>query len=230
MQRVIRVATAVTALALVAGPAAAQMHGNPVYVPVGMGTGVMLAGDYGRGLNDASFKTNYFGARAVLGLPFFYVMAGVGSVKPDVTGAESAIAFGADVGVNIINLPVIPVKVSAQIGAGYLKEGDDKQLDVPIAVAVGLKLPTPGFSISPWVAPRLHIRRFDPAVGSSDTDAKLGMSGGINAKIGGMFGVHLAVDYIRFGDPDGTGPLTASDASPLVFGAGLSVGLTLPGL
>jgi hypothetical protein len=216
---------------VVAQPAAAQMAGNPVYVPVGMGTGVNLAGDFGRGLNDASFKSTYFGARATLGLPMLYVTVGGGSIKPSddfAPGAESEIALGGAVGLKILNLPLVPVKVSAQVGAGYLKAGDDKQYDLPVSVAVALKLPTPGLSISPWVAPRLHVRRVAPAVGDSDTDARIGASGGVNGTFG-MIGVHLAVDYVRFSAPAGSG-LSSSDVSPWIFGAGLSFGLTLPGL
>lgn len=219
------------ALVLAALPATAQMAGNPVYVPVGTGTGIRLAGDFGRGLNDASAKTTYFGGRATLGLPMLYVTAGAGLVKPSedfVPGAESDLAFGAAVGLHVLNLPLVPVKVSAQVGAGYLKSGDDKQYDLPVSVGVALKLPTPGLSISPWLAPRLHVRRFDPAVGEADTDARIGASGGVNATFG-MIGVHLAADYVRFSAPEGSG-LSSSDVSPWIFGAGLSVGLTVPGL
>ncbi|HET7039554.1 MAG TPA: hypothetical protein VFH97_06685 [Gemmatimonadales bacterium] len=206
-----------------AQPAAAQMAGNPVYVPVGMGTGVNIAGDFGRGLNDASGKTTYFGGRATLSLPFLYVTAGAGMVKPSedfVPGAESELALGGAVGLNVLNLPLLPVKVSAQVGAGYLSSGDAKQYDLPVSVAIALKLPTPGLSISPWVAPRLHVRRLDPGVGDANTDARFGASGGVNATFG-MVGVHLAADYVRF---------ESSDVSPWIFGAGLSLGLTLPGL
>lgn len=206
-----------------AQPAAAQMAGNPVYVPVGMGTGVNIAGDFGRGLNDASGKTTYFGGRATLSLPFLYVTAGAGMVKPSedfVPGAESELALGGAVGLNVFNLPLVPVKVAAQVGAGYLSSGDGKQYDLPVSVAIALKLPTPGLSISPWVAPRLHVRRLDPGVGDADTHARFGASGGVNAMFG-MVGVHLAADYVRF---------ESSDVSPWIFGAGLSLGLTLPGL
>jgi len=227
MKRIIGL-VAVAALAAPA-PTLAQMYGNPVYVPVGVSTGVNIAGDYAMGMNDASFKTTYFGARASLGLAAFYVMAGVGSVKPDSAlsgGVESQTVFGGTLGYHILRLPMTPVKIAAQAGAGYLKEGTFKQLDVPIAVAVGLSLPGP-LGITPWVAPRVHIRTQDDGT-NSQTDTRFGASGGVNVGIG-VIGVHLAVDYISFPVPTGaTG--SASDYSPWVFGAGLSLGLNAPGL
>jgi hypothetical protein len=216
-----------------AAPADAQMFGNPVYVPVGVGTGVNIAGDYGRGLNDASFKGNYLGGRVALGLPMLYVMAGVGTYKPDedLTGAtESEIAFGGALGVNVLRLPMMPVKVSIQAGAGYMKAGGDKLIDIPVSLGIGLALPTPGLSITPWIAPRLHVRIVSPedALLDTETTTRFGGSAGVNAAFG-LIGVHLAVDYISFSAPAGSG-LSSGDVSPLVFGAGLDIGLKVPGL
>jgi hypothetical protein len=56
------IAVLALALGLTASVASAQMHGLPVYGAVG-GVGVTIMGDYGRGLNDESGKTNYFGGR-----------------------------------------------------------------------------------------------------------------------------------------------------------------------
>jgi hypothetical protein len=211
------------ALALSASSATAQMVGNPVYVPIGMGTGVSIDGDYGRGLNTASGKGDYFGARVTLGLPFFYVMAGAGTLKT----ADRQTVFGADVGMNLLDLPLVPVKVSAQAGGGYVKSGSYKQFDVPIAIAIGLSLPTPGVGVTPWIAPRVHVQHTSDT-GVSNTDVRFGGSAGINVHFG-MLGVHAAVDYISFKAPAGSG-LSSSDVSPLVFGIGASLGLTVPGL
>lgn len=221
---------AAAALLVTASPMAAQNFGNPVYVPIGTGTGINIAGDYGRGLNDASLKTNYFGGRATLGVGNLYVMAGVGSVKLDSAlsgGAESKLSYGGTVGFHILRLPMTPVKVSAQVGAGYYKLNTYKQLDLPIALAVGLSLPTPGLGITPWIAPRLHVRYQDTGA-ATETKARWGASGGLNATIG-IIGVHLAVDYLNVPVPDGlTG--SSSDYSPWTFGAGLNLGLSVPGL
>jgi len=219
MKRIIGL-TAALAMLLTAAPAAAQMFGNPVYVPVGMGTGVNIAGDFGLGLNDASLKTTYFGGRATLALPFFYVTAGVGSVKPseDLVGAaEREMTYGGNIGFKLLNLPLLPVKVAAQAGAGYLKSGDFKQIDIPVAVALGLSFPM--VPVKPWIAPRLHVRHASGG-GASDTDVRFGASAGINATFG-LFGVHAALDYLK---------IPGSGTSPLVFGAGASVGLSVPGL
>ena len=226
MKRIIGLTAAIAVLAT-AAPAAAQMYGNPVYVPIGVGTGVNVAGDFGRGLNNASGKGNYFGGRVALGLPILYVMAGAGTYKAD-GATESQMAFGGALGVNVLRLPMMPVKVSLQAGAGYVSSGGDKLLDIPVSLGIGLALPTPGLSITPWVAPRLHVRIFSPASSALDTetDTRFGGSAGINAAFG-MIGVHLAVDYIRFPAPTGG---SAGDVSPLVFGAGLDIGLKVPGL
>jgi len=228
MKRIIGL-TGVLAMLLTAAPAAAQMYGTPVYVPVGQATGVNIAGDWGRGLNDASGKGNYFGGRATLGLPIFYVTAGVGTYKAD--GADtSQTAFGGALGFNILRLPMTPVKVSLQAGGGYVKAGGDKQIDIPVSLGVGFSLPTPGVHITPWVAPRLHVRIVSPESDLLDTstDARFGGSAGINVGFG-MVGIHLAVDYVSFSAPENSG-LSSGDVSPLVFGAGLDIGLSVPGL
>jgi len=228
MKRIICLA-AVLAVPGAAAPAAAQMFGNPVYVPVGVGTGVNIAGDYGRGLNDASGKGDYFGGRVALGLPMLYVTAGVGTYKPD-GATESEMTFGGALGLNVLRLPMMPVKVSLQAGAGYTKFGGDKLIDIPVSLGIGLALPTPGLSITPWVAPRLHVRILSPESSLLDTETatRFGASGGVNAAFG-LIGVHLAVDYISFSAPAGSGQ-TSGDVSPLVFGAGIDVGLKVPGL
>jgi hypothetical protein len=219
MQRIIGLAAVLAVVS--AMPATAQMYGNPVYVPLGVGTGVNIAGDFGRGLNDASGKGNYFGGRVALGLPMLYVQAGAGTYKA--SGAtESFTAFGGAVGVNVLRLPMMPVKVALQAGGGYVKSGGDKLIDIPVSLGIGLALPTPGLSITPWVAPRLHVRIFSPAssVLETETDVRFGGSAGINAAFG-IIGVHLAADYIKF---------PGSGTSPLLFGAGLDVGIKVPGL
>jgi hypothetical protein len=73
--------------------------------------------------------------------------------------------------------------------------------------------------VKPWIAPRLHVRHASGG-GASDTDVRFGASAGINATFG-LFGVHAALDYLK---------IPGSGTSPLVFGAGASVGLSVPGL
>jgi len=228
MKRIIGL-TAALAMLLTAAPVAAQVYGNPVYVPVGVGTGINIAGDVAKGTNDASWKTMYYGARASVGFGSFYASAAVGSVKPDSAlsdGAGSQTGFGGTLGYHILALPMTPIKVSAQAGAGYIKEGDYKQMDFPIAVALGVSLPGP-LGITPWVAPRLHIRSADDGV-NSETDTWFGASGGINVSIG-MIGIHLAADYLNVPVPEGAGG-TSSDYSPWIFGGGLNIGIKVPGL
>lgn len=234
MKRIIGMTVTLAAvLASSPGAAQVQLFGNPVYVPVGQATGINLAGDFGKGLNDASYKTTYFGGRATLGLSFLYITASVGSVKADSAlsdGMESEMTYGGSLGFNLLRLPMMPVKISIQAGGNYTKIGEDKQIDVPIALGIGLSLPTPGISVTPWVAPRLHVRAFSPASDLLDTStkARFGGSAGINASFG-MIGAHLAVDYLKISPPDGSG-LSSGDVSPWVFGAGINLGLSVPGM
>jgi hypothetical protein len=228
MKRIIGIAAALAGL-LAAAPATAQMIGDPVYVPVGVGTGVNIAGDFAMGANDASLKTTYFGGRASVGFGSFFASAGIGSVKADeelVTGATSQTAFGGALGYHILRLPMTPIKVTAQAGAGYVKEGDYKQLEFPVSLALGVGLPGP-LGITPWVAPRVHVRNTDDGTDNA-TDTWFGASGGINLSIG-MIGIHLAADYINVPVPEG-GSGSSSDYSPWVFGAGINFGLNVPGL
>jgi hypothetical protein len=119
-----------------------------------------------------------------------------------------------------------PIKISAQAGAGYIKEGDFKRLDFPVALALGVGFPGP-LGITPWVAPRLHVRSTDDGT-ESVTDTWFGASGGVNLAIG-MIGIHVAVDYLNVPVPEGASG-SSSDYSPWVVGAGLNIGLNVPGL
>ena len=45
----------------------------------------------------------------------------------------------------------------------------------------------------------------------------------------GLIGVHLAVDYLNIPVPEGASG-SSSDYSPWIFGGGLSLGLSVPGM
>jgi opacity protein-like surface antigen len=209
------------ALAVTASPMVAQLMGNPVYAPGG--SGLTLALDHGAGLNDASGKTDFFGGRAELGLPIIRLGAGFGVYDTKVAGADKETALAGNVALQILGGPVLPVSVSLFAGVGYLKTSvggsDQTSLSVPIGLALSVNIPTPGFSIDPWVAPRLQITRTSDI--TSDTDVNFGLTGGL--------GAHVALDYVVVSAPTGSA-LSSSDLSPVLFGIGIHYTISLPGV
>ena len=212
--RVLPFAAAATALGLCAMPAAAQMIGNPVYYSPKHGLGLSIQGDFGRGLNDASGKTNYFGGRAVLGLPMITVSAGAGVVD----NSSSEVTFGGTVSVNVLSAPLLPVAVALQGGAGYMSSGGGSVLSAPIGIALAVKPPTPGINVEVWGAPRIQITRVS-AGGSSATETDVGASAGANLGLPTGLGLHAAVDWIN-AEPEGA----------IRVGVGVHYKFTIPGL
>jgi hypothetical protein len=217
------------ALAVTASPMVAQLMGNPVYAPGG--SGLTLAADYGAGLNDASGKTGFFGGRAELGLPIIRLGAGFGVYDTKVAGADKEVALMGNLALQILGGPVVPVSVSLFAGVGYLKTSvggsDQTALSVPIGLALAVNIPTPGFSIDPWVAPRLQITRTSNI--TSDTDVNFGASAGVNFGLPMGLGAHIALDYVVVSAPTGS-LLSSSDLSPVLFGIGVHYTLSLPGV
>jgi hypothetical protein len=196
------------------------MFGNPVYFSPKQGVGLTIAGDYGRGLNDNSGKSNYFGGRATLGLPMFAITVGGGSAKPE--GGTSLTTFGADVAVTVLKGPAVPVTVSLQAGVGSYKADPLTFMHIPVGAALAFNVKSPGASVEPWVAPRLDITRTSGTVGTisvSDTEMDIGASGGVNVGLPSGLGFHLALDWINI-----------ENAAPLTVGAGVHYTIKIPSL
>ena len=207
-----RLSAMVSVLGLLATPAFAQMFGNPVYFNQSGGTGVTIAADYGRGLNNASTKANYFGGRATLGLPMFAITVGGGSAKP--SGGTSMTTFGADAAVTVVQGPMVPVNVSLQAGVGSYKVLGTRVYNVPVGAAITFKVKSPGASVVPWVAPRLNIVH-----SPGTTETKFGASGGLNVGMPSGLGFHVALDYVNI-----------SGGSPFMLGAGVHYAIKVPSL
>jgi hypothetical protein len=216
-------------LALFASPVLAQMLGNPVYFSPKQGVGLTLAGDYGRGLNDASGKTNYFGGRATLGLPMVAITAGAGSEKQSSSiGGASFTSFGGDVAVTVLKGPIVPVSLSLQAGAGYSSKSGIKQVHVPIGAALAFNVKSPGASVEPWVAPRLDLYRASgTGIVNPTTEKHVGASAGLNVGLPSGLGFHLALDYTYV---KGLGTLSSSERSPFLVGAGVHYTIKIPSL
>jgi hypothetical protein len=224
-----RLSAAVSVLGLIASPAMAQMWGNPVYFSPKQAVGLTIAGDYGRGLNNASEKTNYFGGRATLGLPMVAITVGGGTEKPSGTfTGENTPWFGGDVAATVLKGPVVPVSVSLQAGAAYSSKSGYKQLRAPLGVALAFNVKSPGASVEPWIGPRVDILHVSGTGITSATETHVGASAGLNVGLPSGVGFHVALDYLYVKAPAGGG--SSSDYSPFVVGAGIHYTIKIPSL
>jgi hypothetical protein len=192
------------------------MIGNPTYFSPKQGTGLTLDADYGRGINAASGKNNYFGGRAVLGLPMVAITVGAGSAKP--SGGTSVTSFGGDVAVTVVKGPMVPVSVSLQGGAAYSSVSGIKTLHAPIGAALAFDVKSPGASVEPWVAARADYVHVSGGLLSTST-TNVGGSAGLNVGLPTGLGFHVALDY-----------LNVSGGSPFMAGAGVHYKFTIPGI
>jgi hypothetical protein len=218
MNVVTRISSVVLALGLIATPAAAQLLNDPVYVNPSMGTGLAIAGDVGYGINNASGKATSFNGRATLGLPMFQVTLGAGVMRPK-GGGTSIANFMGQAAVKVLgSTPMMPVNVAIFAGAGYASKNGTKQTTIPAGVAIGLKFPSPGVSVEPWIAPRFNYAHVSTTGGSSSLK-KFGVSGGINIDLPVGFGFQAAADY-----------LAISGGSPFLISGGIHYKFSVPGL
>jgi len=243
---VVRFAAPLLAACALAQPAAAQLAATPVYFSPKQPVGLTLALDFGSTLDlkydgvkytvgGQAVKPNNLGARAVLGLPFISVGVGAGSYNPDVTGADKAIQFMGSAALKLFSPPLVPIGVSFQAGAGYLKQGptgsEVKTISVPVGLGVAIKPPTPGVSVEVWGAPRLQFNAVKITGVGSRAQAGIGASGGVNLGMPMGLGLHLAADYTKMSAKASVGtspPLPQLQA--LVIGVGLHYTFTIPGL
>jgi hypothetical protein len=230
-----------------AQPAAAQLAATPVYFSPKQPAGLTLALDFGSTLNleyDGAKYTvggqavtpNILGARVLLGLPFITLGVGAGSYSPDITGADKAVQFMGSAALKLFSPPLVPIGISLQAGAGYLKQGptgsEVKAISVPVGIGVAIKPPTPGLSVELWGAPRLQFNAVSVTGGGSRAQAGIGASGGVNLGMPIGLGLHVAADYTKMSAKAaaGTGSLTLPQTQALVLGVGLHYTFTIPGL
>jgi hypothetical protein len=222
-------ATAVLlALAGTALPAAAQVRGIPVYNS-GVPRGIGIYGDVGFANDEAGGGTGY-GLTGRAGFGPLGVAALISTSKPD--GGESDVSLGAALNYRIFGGPLVPLTVTLQAGAGWIKAEESGILDLrafdvstgfttwhfPIGVGLALTIPNPVLAIRPWLAPRLDIVR-SSGNGDSETDTNFGLSGGLEFNFLNGFGLHAAYDAVF-----------ADGARPGVFGLGAHYAFRTPGL
>lgn len=199
MRAISSISAAALALGLIAVPASAQVAGMPVNLAP-RGTGVTVHGEYGRGLNDQSGKTNSVGGGVVLGLPTFQVGAGASFFDFGDNGAEE-ISFGAHAGYALPLPPATPVSLSIVAGVGVTSfdvsaTESATTIFVPAGVTVGFDIPSPTLSVTPWVSPQFrYTRTGETSVSPSFSNSDFGVSGGLNITLPVGLGFSGLLDY-----------------------------------
>lgn len=233
------------ALTLSAAPARAQNPGLPVYNS-GVPRGIGLYGDLGFPNDQAGGGTAY-GATGKAGFGMFGVTATISSFDPG--AADNEISLGGTLNYKLLGGPLVPLSVTLQGGASWVKLSEGDPLDgiqtrgavapptfstvptplptgveltsyhFPIGVGFALVIPNPMLSIHPWLAPRVDIS-YRKAGGASNTETNFGLSGGLELNLLNGFGVQAAYDRVFASDV----------ADPGTFGIGAHYAFRVPGL
>ncbi|HLQ23933.1 MAG TPA: hypothetical protein VK132_12045 [Gemmatimonadales bacterium] len=237
MNRLTSLAVA-TALSVVAHPAVAQLQNLPVYFSPKGGTGLTISADYGQATSTKIDgipllnKPTALGGRVSLGLPIVTVGIGAAVYDPKVTTIANSAQYMGSAAFKVFGGPLIPIAVSLQAGVGYLSQGSgvfaSKTVNVPLGVGVAVNVPTPGASIEPWAAARVHINSVTAGT-ASNTQTGYGLSGGVNLGLPIGVGLHAAVDWSSF-PAKTSGTLNLLKRETVVLGVGLHYSIKLPGL
>ena len=196
--------------ALVAAPTPAQVLGLPV-VNNGVPTGINLAADVGFSNADAG-KATTVGASASVGIGFIGVTGTIARWSP--TGGGGVWSPGVSGTLRLLGGPLIPLRVVALAGVSHWTIGEGKYTHVPISIGFAATIPTPGFAIKPWVAPRIDIvRSSSPLLNGTNTQTRFAISGGLELAL--LNGLSLRASYDR---------LSAKIGKPsiLAFGVGFA--------
>jgi hypothetical protein len=234
-------ALVVLALVAAAAPAGAQNPGLPVY-NIGVPRGFGLYGDVGFP-SDAAGGGTVFGATGRAGFGPLGVTATLSSYDSDTPGAGDA-SVGGTLNYKLLGGPLVPLSVTLQAGASYVKSASvsgnvpmgavaqalvvpepllpGETLNAyhfPIGIGFALVIPNPVLSIHPWLAPRVDITRLS-SESDSETSTNFGLSGGIELNLLNGFGVQAAYDRVFSDAPD----------DPSTFGIGVHYMFRVPGL
>ncbi len=211
----------IAATVLLSAGLASSVLGQVTGLPVrnsGISTGLSIGGEIGFPNTDYGKGTAY-GGRAAIGLGPFGVSAVISSWNPK-GPAGSQTGIGGYLNFKVFGGPLIPLSVTLQGGAEYVKNSGAKLLHAPIGLGIALKIPNPALAIKPWIAPRVDISRVSGSGISTKTKTKFGISGGIDFSLLGGLGFGVAYDRLSAG----------SGLNPSVFSAGVNYTLKIPGL
>ncbi len=207
----IRFSGGALALALTVGavPAAAQVRGLPV-VNSGPGIGIGIGAEVAKANAAAGGETAY-GANVSLSAGIFGVSGAISR-----SGSDDAEIWsqGATVSMRLFGGPFVPIRVTAQAGAGRWEVGDVTTTHVPVSLGIAATIPNPLFAIKPWLAPRISFNRVR-TTGDTDTGSDFGISGGIELAF--LNGLTLRASYDRL--------LVDGDAKPGIISFGLGMGV-----
>ncbi len=230
-------AALIIGLTFMAGPATAQMNSIPVMFNPKGGTGLLVALDFGRGMNDESGKNTALAFRSALLVGPVTIGGGIGIVNPDkggLVGRETERQYMGNLALRLFGGGLLPVSISFQGGVGVLDNSSlgTKVVTVPIGLGIGFSVPTPGFSFDPWIAGRYAFVQNEGAFQTANQNS-FGISAGLNFNFLMGLGFHVAGDWQQ--NPlervtSGSGTLTVPETRPFVFGIGLNYTFTIPGL
>ena len=180
----------------------AQVLGIPV-VNNGAPTGLTLGADVGFS-NDQSLGGGgtAFGGRAALGLGFFGVSAAISHYSPK--NGDGVWSPGGAATLRLIGGPLVPFRITAQVGVAHFAFGGINYTHVPISLGLSATIPNPAFAIKPWIAPRIDVMHGDTGFPS---DTRFGISGGIDLAL--LSGMAIRAAYDRRSQ-EGSNPSTFS--------------------
>ena len=223
-------------LALVAGPVAAQMNSIPVYHNPKGGSGLLLAADFGKGVNDDSGKNTAFAFRTGFGVGPVTFGASIGTVNPMVgTERQSETQWMANMGLRLFGGGLAPVSLSLQGGVGVINvDGSGssaKIVSVPVGLGLGFTVPAPTFNFEPWIATRVQYTRNEIDTFNAN-QVGWGVSAGMDFSFLLGLGIHIAGDWEM--NPleafEGVTGLELPETKPFTFGIGLNSRISIPGL
>ncbi len=214
MKIITSLSAAALGLGLVAAPASAQLAGVPVnFAPVG--SGVMVQGDFGRGLKEGINDVNSVAAMVTVGMPNFQIGAGASMFGLGEDDPLPKISFGVAAGYKLALGPDGPIGLSLHAGLGYLDIEGLKTMFVPVGPTITLRVPSTGMSVTPWISPQFRWVRLSN--GGSISNSDFGVSGGVILGLPAGFGVQASIDYDNAGEA-------------MTLGVGAHVKISSPGL
>jgi hypothetical protein len=171
---------------------AAQLNGMPMWNSPRAGTGLLIAGDVGRPDSAGEVGTTLDG-RVAFGVHALTLGASFGTNKP--AGSESITEYGGTAAYRLIGGALQPVAVNLQGGFGRASAFGVVGTRYTGAVGFSLRVPTPGVSVEPWVAPGVRLNPVGAtATSASQEKPEFGIAGGLTVSIG-VVGVHAAADF-----------------------------------
>lgn len=200
-----RFAAAILAAAVAgAMPAAAQVHGLPVFRGA-LPAGLELGGEVGFADGGTAF-----GGTVAYGRSRFGVSGTVAGFDGD-GGQAGSTSLGATAGWRVFGGPLVPFALSLQAGAAWRsvdQGGEDvAEWRLPVGLGIGVTIPSPAVAFKPWLAPRLHVRVLD---GDAETGA--GLAAGLDLAFLSGFSVGVAYDF------------AGNDTSPSTLGLNVRYG------